>query len=348
MAMTEHGTHGGDIFNNKIIIDFSSNINPLGMPGSVRQALLNAAGQCGHYPDIASSELVKGISCSTGVTPSCVVCGNGSSELFMAAVNAMKPNRVLIPVPSFYGYERAAEAAGSEVTYYQMQESDGFCLTESFTRMLTQDFDMLFLADPNNPVGNMIDDELLERICNICRDRHIILLLDESFIEFTGRSSFIERHDISYYPETAVIRSFTKIYAIPGVRLGYMLCGSRDMSARICRRLPEWNISVFAQKAGLAALREKEYIVRSVRSVADERKFLIQNLSARGMRVFPGTADFLFFKGPAELYERMLAEGILIRDCSNFMGLSTGFFRIAVRTREENLKLLEVLDAGRN
>ena len=346
VALTENITHGGDIYRNKVSVDFSVNINPLGIPDGVRQALLHAAGQCMHYPDAASAELVNAISRTAGIRPECVVCGNGASELFMAAVSAVMPKRVLIPVPSFYGYERASRAAGSEVTYYQMREADGFRLTEAFMKSPEQDYDLLFLADPNNPVGNMIDDELLERICDVCRDRHIMLLLDESFIEFTGRKSFAESHDISDYPEMAVIRSFTKIYAIPGVRLGCMLCGSPDMSERIRGRLPEWNISVFAQEAGLAALKERDYIIRSVSIAAAEREFLMKELSARGLRVFPGTADFLMLQGPPELYARLLERGILIRDCSNFRGLSGGFFRIAVRTHEEDLKLLEVLDAG--
>lgn len=344
MALKGHGVHGGDVYNNKVTMDFSVNVNPYGMPESVRHALSCAIEKCGQYPDMSSQELVNEISRRTGIPAECTLCGNGASELLMAAVQSLMPSEVLIPVPSFYGYERAAKSAGSRIVYYQMQETESFCLTDKFTHMLTQDVDMLILATPNNPAGNMINAELMEKICDICKAENITLLIDESFIEFTGRKSFIEEHDLSDYPHMAVIRSFTKIYAIPGVRLGFMLCGSDEMCRSVAERLPEWNISVFAQEAGMAALCENDYISRTVINVANEREFMIRAFTERGMQVFPGTANFLLFQGRPELYGELLDRGILIRDCSNFRGLSEGFFRVAVKTHEENVKLFSILD----
>ncbi|SHJ58904.1 pyridoxal phosphate-dependent aminotransferase [Hespellia stercorisuis] len=335
--------HGGDIYRNQVQMDFSVNTNPLGIPEGVKEALADAVENCRCYPDIHAAELVHAISGQTGVEPDMVVCGNGASELFMAIVHAEKPKKILIPVPSFYGYERSAQASGAQTVYYEMREDDCFSLTGAFLEQLTDDIDLLFLATPNNPVGNLTDRNLLKQICQVCGEKQITVILDECFIEFTQERGFAEENSLREFPHVIVVRAFTKIYAIPGVRLGYLLCGGSRRTEKIREQLPEWNLSCFAQEAGIAALRENEYRRQSVRYVAEERAYLTRGLQSLGVRVWPAAADFLLIQSRSGLYEKLLEQGILIRDCSNFRGLAKGCYRIAVRTHEENQRLMEMV-----
>lgn len=165
--------HGGDIYRNRAELDFSVNINPLGMPDRVRRALLEAVGECSCYPDIRYEELRQAVSYMTGAPKKSILCGSGASELFLAIVHGLRPEKAVIPVPSFYGYERAAEAVQPRLCFYEMKEEAGFCLDAGILPWLSEDVDMLFLANPNNPVGNRIPSKLLEEILQHCRSRHI-------------------------------------------------------------------------------------------------------------------------------------------------------------------------------
>lgn len=271
------------------------------------------------------------------------MCGNGASELFVAVVHAIKPGKIVIPVPSFYGYEKAANVTEAEVSYYEMKERDGFCLTEVFLQELQEDVDLLFLANPNNPVGNTIEDMLLEKICDRCRERKITVVIDECFLEFTRKKGFFETHSMQEYPNVIIVKAFTKLYAIPGVRLGFLFCGSQNKTGQIFNQLPEWNISIIAEAAGRAALDETEYCNKTISYIGKERAYLTAELEKLGIKVYPGEADFLLIKTERQLYNDLLKKKILIRDCSNYRGLRTGYYRIAVKTHEENEKLIAQL-----
>lgn len=343
--------HGGDIYRNQVKMDFSVNTNPLGMPGRVKKALTEAVEESGNYPDIRAEQLKGAVAKWGGFREEMLVFGNGASELLLAAVHAAKPGKILIPVPSFLGYEKAAEAAECEVVYWEMKPEENYCLTKNFLDCLTADVDMVFLANPNNPVGNLLQPELLEKIAEKCLVNDILLVLDECFIELTGKEkshSFVGK--INQYPNVMVLRAFTKLFAIPGVRLGYAIC-EEAFAEQMKKHLPEWNLSVFAQKAGVAATEETGFAERSAAYVAEERSYLEEVLKKEGFFVYPGEADYLLFSvgkygdsaGKKALYERLLERGILIRDCSNFRGLSKGFYRIAVKSKEENRKFAEEL-----
>lgn len=369
--------HGGDIYRNQVKMDFSVNTNPLGMPERVKKALTEAVEESGNYPDIRAERLKEAVAKWGGFREEMLVFGNGASELLLAAVHAVKPGKILIPMPSFFGYEKAAEAAECEVVYWEMKPGENYCLTKNFLDSLTADVDMVFLANPNNPVGNLLEPELLEKIAERCLANDSLLVLDECFIELTGKEkshSFVGK--LNRYPNVVVLRAFTKVFAIPGVRLGYAVC-EEAFAEQMKKHLPEWNLSVFAQKAGVAATEETGFVERSASYVAEERAYLEEVLKKEGCFVYPGEADYLLFSvgkhddrtgekkepdGKAEgelldrggertLYERLLERGILIRDCSNFRGLSGGFYRIAVKSKEENRRFAEelhcLMEAGR-
>lgn len=337
--------HGGDIYRNRVQLDFSVNINPFGMPETVKEALENAVGDAVRYPDICAEQLTAAISAWTNMPKEQLVCGNGASELFMAVVHALHPKKILIPVPSFYGYEKAAKAAGCELSFYELSKENGYALEEGILEKLTEEVDLLFLANPNNPVGNLIEPSLLLEIVKRCRKQNITLVLDECFIAFTGTQkmdSFCDR--MMEYPNVIIIQAFTKLFAIPGVRLGYLMCGNRETAAQIREQLPEWNLSVFAQKAGTAACNETEYVKTSVDFICKEREWLTEKLEKQSIHVYPSNANYLLLKTKLPLYDGLLKRGILIRDCSDFRGLGSGYYRAAVKSREENEELLKAIE----
>lgn len=337
--------HGGDIYRNRVQLDFSVNINPFGIPETVKEALENAVGDAVRYPDICAEQLTAAISAWTNMPKEQLVCGNGASELFMAVVHALHPKKILIPVPSFYGYEKAAKAAGCELSFYKLSKENGYALEEGILEKLTEEADLLFLANPNNPVGNLIEPSLLLEIVKRCRKQNITLVLDECFIAFTGsqkKDSFCDR--MMEYPNVIIIQAFTKLFAIPGVRLGYLMCGNRETAAQIREQLPEWNLSVFAQKAGTAACNETEYVKTSVDFICKEREWLTEKLEKQSIYVYPSKANYLLLKTKLPLYDGLLKRGILIRDCSDFRGLGREYYRVAVKNREENEKLLKAIE----
>lgn len=330
------------MYGNPVKMDFSVNVNPLGIPESVERALEEAVSVCGRYPDIEARELKGAMGAMLGIPQEYLLFGNGASELLLAVIHGIKPAKTVIPVPSFYGYEYAAAAGGGEILYYETGRDRSFSPGEELLDVLTEDVGLLFLANPNNPTGSVPDREYLRRVLAHCRERGICVALDECFAEFC-------REDVSMLPETEsfgnliLIRAFTKLFAIPGVRLGYLVCSDPSLRERIAGQLPEWNLSVFAQAAGCACARETEFVRKTRTYVTGERQFLSERLRGLGLEVFPGEANFLLVYSKEPLYEPLLRQGILIRDCGNFRGLPEGFFRVAVRTRAENEALLEAL-----
>ena len=341
--------HGGDIYRNEVDLDFSVNINSFGMPESVEKALKDAIGKCTCYPDIKAEKLKEAIAEMIHVDVDHIICGNGASELFLALIRAVDPKKVLIPVPSFYGYEKVTESSSCEVVYYEMKEEDEFCLTDDFLPYLTDDTDLVFFTNPNNPVGNCIRRPLLEKIIKVCYEKGIRVVLDECFIEFTDKrcsDTFI--HKTVKYPNVTVVRAFTKIFAIPGVRLGYLICSDKNLKEKIYKQLPEWNLSVFAQEAGCAAAKEVKFIEDTAKQTAKERRYLEKELWKLSIRVYEGEADFLLLYTEIELKEELLKRKILIRDCSSFRGLKEGFFRVSVKQRKENEQLISAIKEIQN
>ncbi len=333
-------SHGGDIYRNEVELDFSVNTNPYGMPESVRRALIEAVERCGAYPDIDCVALREALGAYDGLPAEYLLCGNGASELFGAIVHAVRPKKMLLPVPSFSGYERAAQMEETRVVPYFLREQDGFKLTERILEEVTEEMDLLMVASPNNPVGTTISYALLEKIVRKCKENRTILVVDECFQPFTGQPSFFTREVLEKNPHVAVVRAFTKTFAIPGVRLGYLAAADGRLREKIEKNLSEWNLSAFAQAAGIAAAGERSFVAESARKIAVEREILAAGLERLGIRVFASEADFLLLKTDCPLYEKLLAQKILIRDCRNYPGLGDGFYRVAVRTREENECLL--------
>lgn len=341
----QQSIHGGDIYRNRVKLDFSVNINPFGMAEPVKAALLQAVEDCTLYPDMEWDALRTALSEKMGIPKEQILFGNGASELFMAITHAFLPRTCVVPAPSFYGYEKALRAAGADIRYYPLKKELDFALDEGILQYLGADVDMLFLTNPNNPVGNGIPYSLLLRMLEWCKERNITVVLDECFIDFVKEEEIGSLlPDLGRFENLILVQAFTKIYAIPGLRLGYLFCGNEKSLEKIKMHLPEWNVSVPAQQVGIAALKEQEYVKKTVEFVKEEREFLKEALEKMGMTVYPSCANFLLLETGLPLYEKLLEQGILIRDCSNFKGLGKGFYRIAVKKREENEQLIETVE----
>lgn len=333
--------HGGDTFEREIVYDFSANLNPLGMPESVKNALQKSISEWEKYPDPFCRCLVKKLSEQEDFPPENIVCGNGAADLIFRIVQTVKPQKAVVCAPSFSEYSKALMQSGSEISAYFLSEKNGFALDEKILEMLDESVQMLILSTPNNPTGRTIDGELLRRICEKCRANDIVFLCDECFIDFTENAAHAEQF---INPNVVVLKAFTKIYAMAGLRLGYALFGDEKLAEKVRRNGQFWSVSTPAQTAGEAALDEKFYLEKTLELVKKEREFLTENLRNFGFKVYPSEANFILFYTKLPLDEMLLSEKILIRNCVNFDGLEQGYFRIAVRSHEENSALVSAIE----
>ena len=271
-----------------------------------------------------------------------ILCGNGAAELFFAAVQAVWPQKALVIAPSFSEYEEALRSVGAEVEYYYLCEEDNFQIREDYVDKLSEEIDMIFLCNPNNPTGQTIDRDMLIKILDRCKKQNIVVILDECFLEFLDEPNRYEMSDLKgEYPNLLIIKAFTKIFSMPGLRLGYAISSNQDILEEMSWKLQQWNVSVPAQMAGVAALEKpKEYIRQTREYVSGQREYMRNIMKMMGYVVFASKANYLFFKGRPGLEKEALEAGFLIRDCQNYEGLSEGFYRIAVRTKEENERLI--------
>ena len=336
--------HGGDIYRHPDMIDFSSNCNPFGPPQSVQDAICRAAGQIGHYPDVQCSLLRDALSAKLHVPGAWIFFGNGAAEVIFAAVTALKPKKALLPAPTFAEYAQALETVGCEIQYVQTAEADGFALPMDFAEQITEDIDMVFLCNPNNPTGNLLSREETERVIRRAGALGCTVVLDECFLDFVENpDEFSMLGELAAYPHVILLKAFTKLYAMAGVRLGYGISSNPAIIEKLERSVQPWNVSSLAQAAGLAALAEDAYVRESLTTLRAERAYLLQALEKLGCRTYASQANYIFVRGETTLGEKLRAAGFLVRDCSNYAGLGKGYYRVAVRLHEDNVKLVQAL-----
>lgn len=339
--------HGGDLYGRAVKLDLSVNTNPLGTPPSVVRAVEASARSLCQYPDPCCRELTAALAAYEGVGPEAVLCGGGAAELIYAYCGAVGAVRALTPVPTFLEYGAALTAFGGETVRFPLREEDGFALTEDFLAQVeTTDCRLIFLCDPNNPTGRLIPPELLEAVCRVCRRRDIRLFVDECFLELSdaGREASLAKL-LDAFPNLFLLKAFTKSYGMAGLRLGYCLCGDGALLSAMSRRVQPWNVSLPAQAAGMAALGEGAFLERARKLIRRERPLLARELEKLGLWVCPSQANYLLVRSGEPLAGPLLERGILIRDCANYEGLGPGWYRLAVRSREENRALLDALSA---
>lgn len=334
--------HGGNVYRYKNYLDFSANINPLGMPESVRNAVVESADLCEIYPDPFCTELVGKISDYEKISPSCIVCGNGADDLIYRIVSALRPEKAVLCVPCFSEYAKALKENNCRITEYFLSEKNGFDIMSDFIDYLNHDTDIVFLCSPNNPTGKTVNIDLLENIAEKCLQNDIVLVCDECFMDFVcdGKNKSSRNFLNS---KMIILKAFTKIYAMAGLRLGYAVFGSEELAEKVRSSGQYWSVSVPAQRSGIVALDESDYLLTTVEFIKKEREFLTTELSEMGLKVFESEANFIFFENNLPLDRLLEKEKILIRNCNNYSGLKNGFFRIAVKTHQENIIFVSAL-----
>ena len=265
--------HGGDIYTTSCRIDFSANLNPLGMPERVKEAACEGVRRSINYPDVRCSALRSALSEKEQIAMEQIICGNGAAELIFLLAAAEKPQRALLVSPGFAEYGQALEAYGCDICYYDLREENGFSVGEDYITYLTSDPDIIFLCNPNNPTGVQMPRALLKRIIGVCRERGIRMVLDVCFLDFLEHPQESDFNAVlRENPQLFLLKAFTKTYAMAGLRLGYGLCADEALLARMEQLRQPWSVSIPAQMAGVAALRETDYVSRARTLVQKERR----------------------------------------------------------------------------
>ena len=346
-------SHGGNaVYESDAIdvLDLSANINPLGPPENVKEAVVGEIVNCGRYPDSFSGELREKIAVHENVDPEWIVCGNGASDIVFRLPPAVRPKKTLVTAPAFSDYERAAVSFGSEMTRFVLSPSSGFEIGSGFADAVKKEKPgLVFICNPNNPTGRLTPAGLIKEILTLCRGSGVYMVVDECFLDFTEEAkSYTAKGFLEKYPNLIVLKSFTKVFGLPGIRLGYALCSNKDFIGRILFHGADWPVSNLAQAAGLAALEgADEYLKKTVEYVSRERKTMETKLAGLGYKVFQATANYIFLQNPYkfDLRDELDKKGIRIRSCGNYHGLDESYLRIAISTEENNKRVLTEIEA---
>lgn len=331
--------HGGDVYSEKIELDFSSNINPLGIPGSVVRAVMNSVSDMHHYPDPFCRELVKAISKFEEVPEDYILCGNGAAELIYSYCEAAAPDKAMLPAPTFSEYSLGLSKTGCIKEFYYLDPDSFFDLdTGIIDHILQKRPDTVFVCNPNNPTGRLAEEKVLNKLLAQCSEKGIRLFIDETFLDLASGTSL--KAYLSEYPGLFILKAFTKNFGIAGLRLGYALSSDAELLKKMSQAVQPWNVSVPAQAAGCAAMNEKAFLDKAVSFIKKERPWLAEQLEKQGLTVCPSDANYLLFYSEKELSAALRKRGIAIRDCSNYEGLEKGWYRVAVRPHEENEVLI--------
>ena len=312
----------------------------------MKQAIIDCVDDLGDYPRVGCGPLREAIASYEHTRKEYLICGNGAADLIFSLCRAQNPKKALLLAPTFAEYEQALVSMGCEIARYYLEEPVDFCVKENYLQVLQKEKpDIIFLCNPNNPTGITMHRELLEGILRSCAESGIFMVVDECFLDFVKEP---EKHTLkgklAEYPNLFLLKAFTKRYAIPGVRLGYGFCSDSKVLERMEAVTQPWNVSTVAQQAGLAALKETEYVEKGRLLIFRESVWMKEKMAQLGLKVYPSETNYIFFHGPADLFERCVPKGILIRDCSNYPGLEKGYFRVAVKLHEQNEKLIQVLN----
>lgn len=338
MRRYEHG--GASRESGEIRLDFSVNVNPLGMPNAAKQAVVSSIDRFSTYPDCECTALRAALSKKHGVEMDRILCGNGASDLIFRINAAYTGQSALTLAPTFSEYERSVRLFGGTVREYALRKESGFAVTDDVLKALDNSIDLFFLCNPNNPTGRLLDENLLLAILERCKKRDILLIVDECFLEFTAGKSLLS--ELPSHRNLLILKAYTKFYGMAGLRLGYLL-GDPLLLRRIKLFGPEWSISSAAQIAGIAALAEPNWETRTRALIETERRYMENALTELGLKVFTSQSNFLLIETGYPLHRALLQKQILVRACENFSGLDEHFVRIGLKTHENNRALIRAI-----
>lgn len=357
MAWIEKYGHGGDLLTAQAqfglgsapLLDFSANINPLGPPPQVMETIKQQLGTIIHYPDPAQRKLKEKLAHRFALKPEQIIIGNGAAECMALIILALKPQTVGVVYPCFSEYEKLSTAFGAKIKacYGRVEQQFKPDLQDLFA--MFNEVDLAFIGHPNNPTGITYSLEELKAIAAQAEATNTYLVIDEAFIDFIPKNKQITMlPNLAQYTKLIIVRSMTKFYAIPGLRLGYAV-SQPDIIARLQEKQVTWSVNLLALTAGEICLDELEYEEQTIALIKEQREYLKQSIEEKlGWFVFSGQANFLLVRLPetmkaAELQWEMGKRGVMIRSCAMYPGLTEHDFRIAVRSKQENDLFLTIL-----
>ena len=315
----------------------------LAADAELAQAIRDALPLADRYPDPLCRTLRAALSRAEGVPQERILCGNGAADLIFRLVWAVKPHKALVTAPTFAEYASALDTVGCEVKRFFLDETNDFAPTDALVDAVDESIDMVFLCQPNNPTGQLASPELVKKLLRRCGECHTIFAVDECFLDFLPDADGWTAKPLLESGNLVILKAFTKLYGMAGVRLGYCLCGDETLLEKMQTAGQPWAVSSLAQAAGVAALKETAYVDEVRALIARQRPVLTAGLRALGLRVIDGKANYLLFRAPADLNERLRPLGTQVRSCANYPGLGPEWYRTAVRTAPENARLLELM-----
>ncbi len=361
--------HGGDVYTNGLLkgrelIDFSSNINPLGVPISFIDNISEGINALTRYPDIQYRAVLKALKDYTHCPEECFVLGNGAAEVIDLVIACQKS--ILIVVPSFVEYEIDAKRWNCDIEYSYLKDvsNDKDLLNKEYGKLSydyedilkkLQDVDALILGNPNNPNGNIISKEGFKQILEYCEHNNKVVIIDEAFIEFTGDEKHSFEEEVKHYKCLFIIRALTKFFGVPGIRFGYGISSNIDLINNIKEKQNPWNINCFAEVAVRQVLVDSDYIQKSKQWINDERPRFLKALKDISFidKVYSTKGNYVLckLKGPGfdkamnseQFYKLCLEEGFVIRKADNFRGLDGQYIRLAIKDKSNNEKLIAIL-----
>lgn len=347
--------HGGNIYklqregkNN--ILDYSSNINPLGVPESLKKAISENFSLLERYPDINYVELRESIGNYNNINSENIIVGNGATEVLFLYMKALKPKKVLIASPTFAEYERALNNIECEIDFFELKEKENFILDKEKFIEEAKNYDIAVLCNPNNPTGKFISKNIIAEINEKLEKSNTKLFIDESFIEFI--KDWEEKTVADFKSENIfILRALTKFFALPGIRLGYGICFDKKIIDNINSKREPWSVNTFADIAGKVILDDKEYIKNTEKWIEEERKYFVASLKEiaknKKIKVYDTETNFILIKlntyTAEEFRNKMLEKNILVRNASNFKFLDETFVRLAIKDREKNEKVIKAI-----
>lgn len=335
--------HGGDIYTYNLL-DFSINVNPLGPADAVVEAAARSLQRIGEYPDSQSRELRNALAEKKGLAAEQFVIGNGAADLLFSLVLAEKPQKAMIVIPAFSEYEQALKTVGCEILYHEVKKENNFRLGTDLTEKITSELDFLFLCSPSNPAGQAVEKEFLIKIAEKCEKERVRLVLDECFVQFlTSGEEASMQLETGRFRYLFVLQAFTKIYAVPGIRLGYGISSDKALLERMETVRQPWSVSTPAQAAGLSALKEDHREEQTRQLVKSERERMEKELENLRIEYIPSEANFLLFNSEINWFEELKKQGNPDPGLCKLPGTREWLVRLAVRLPEENDRLLECM-----
>ncbi len=334
------------------IISFSANVNPLGVSPKLKTTLSQRIDAIMSYPDREYTQLRKCIAEYVHTDYENIIVGNGSTELISLFIQIKNPKKALILGPTYSEYEREISLGGGSTRYYRLDEDNGFNLNmNKLEEELTDKTDLLVICNPNNPTSSAIPRSEMRIILDICKQKDIFVMVDETYVEFVEDIQKITSAPLTgYYNNIIILRGISKFFAAPGLRLGYAICGNIDLLKEINQRKNPWTINSLAAIAGEIMFTDEDYIKDTRSLIAGERDRICKLLdNCNDLQYFKPTANFILIKilkdgvSAMDVFEAAIRKGLMIRDCSTFPFLNNKFFRFCYMMPEQNDALLAVI-----